>query len=1094
MIRNISILLSVLILVAFVVPADAQSSMADHVVINEVDINPPGDDSASPTEWVELYNPTSSDVDIGGWQIASTTVLKQTLTIPAGTIIESGQFITYSYKTVWFTDNNEIVQLKDDNGFVIDSTPLLSDIKNDFTSWQRIYDGYDLDSSDDWKFVVSNAGSSNGKIPVVESTEDVSVKILSAKSSYLFGETAMLQGSVSEEVYVEQLGDFKPESIIVTIRGPDYNSSVLLYPDLNLNFKTTLNLHPVLGINEGVYDVSVSYAGATSETSFSVGEEVPDIEIIQEGVFAIVTDKSQYLPGETVSISGITSEIIPFEGLKYEVKNPNGIIIETGTLYPTDGEFSGEIFMTTVNPVFGTYTITGEYVDETSTSFDLVEDIKEDVQISLWTDKDAYGTGDVVTISGRLNNLWVSSLDLEILQTRNTALGVNDFEGGDFAFKILDIVRLEGDSSFQYQFKIPKGDERLGDYRVKVSKEVGTAIKIFSVVDDPTSDLIAREPISLSTDKTVYDFGDKITISGFVNELTQSTTDVPVVNVSIKDKDGNSLTIVGDTGGGRLGTTGSAVSYDFTAVPEPSGRYSISTDLSRSIFAEGQYLVTAKYLKLSTSTVFSVSDSLTLEDGASIFLDKEVYGLGEKVTLSGLLPPIGESAVSISLTKPDGSIINSGATLDNQRFSWSWMTPIVESQTPLKLDDRSLATTNLGIYKIHVTTSSVGTDLFFKVSKDPANDTLIVPPITVITEKPIYNAGEELKVLGSVISKEQGDEGLVVAERVHLTIISEKAPTKPIHQASVYPDQGGQFKSTFELPITIFSEGQYKVKAVYLKKQMDYSFGVVNDFTFGLDEPVTLLISSDKSQYNPGDVVFVTGKPNKLIYLEEYNVSVFKKTGSEITCGSFICGTHEGPVTTIRPSPNGSFSYQFIIPDSISSEGKYEVTVESDFETKKLVFDVVLPSEEEKPLRTIIEKVNSLPDTSVLVDTKQKQFDDLEAGPRVLMGSLVISPRGEEPNANLRIISESGVCVIGQEGDCLVQESTRKPGEIYDIVEIDGVSLKVRYSGPDARVEKFSILPESSSSMLPDTVWDIQVVKGDQTSRLYYKINYSPLG
>ena len=1092
MIRNISILLSVLILATFVVPVHAQSSIADHVVINEVDINPPGDDSSSPTEWVELYNPTDSDVDISGWKVASTTVLKQELTIPAGTIIESGQFITYSYKTVWFTDTNEIVQLKDDNGFVVDSTPLMTDIKNDFTSWQRIYDGYDLDSSSDWKFVVSNAGSSNGKIPVVETTEDVSVSIISAKSSYLFGETAILQGSVSEEVYVEQLGDFKPESITVTIRGPDYNSSVLLYPDLNLNFKTTLSLHPVLGINEGAYDVSVSYAGATSETSFSVGEEVPELEIIQEGAFAIVTDKSQYLPGETVSISGITSEIIPFEGLKYELKNPNGIIIETGTLYPTDGEFSGEIFMTTVNPIFGTYTITGEYVDKTSASFDLVEDIKEDVQISLWTDKDAYGTGDVVTISGRLNNLWVSSLDLEILQTRNTALG-SDFEGGDFAFKILDVVRLEGDSSFQYQFQIPQGDKRLGDYRITVSKEVGTAIKTFSVVDDPTSDLVVREPISLSTDKTVYDFGDKITISGFVNELSQSTTDVPVVNISIRDKDGNPLTIIGDTGGGRLGTTGSVVSYDFTAVPDPSGRYSISTDLSRSIFDEGQYLVTAKYLKLSTSTVFSVSDSLALDDGASVFLDKEVYGLGEKVTLSGLIPTIGESTVAISLTKPDGSIINSGATIDNQRFSWSWITPIAESQTPIKVDDRSLTPTNLGVYKIHVTTSSVGMDLFFKVSTDPVNDVLSVPPITVYTEKPIYNAGEELKVLGSVIAKEQGDEGLVVPERVQLTIISEKTPTKPIHQASVYPDQGGQFKSLFELPITIFSEGQYKVKAVYLKKQMDYSFGVVNDFTFGLDEPVTLLISSDKSQYNPGDVVFVTGKPNKLIYLEEYNVSVFKKTGSEITCGSFTCGTHEGPVTTIRPSPNGSFSYQFVIPDSASSEGKYEVTVESDFETKKLTFDVVLPSEDDKPMRTIIEKVNSLPDDSVSVDTKQKQFDDLEAGPRVLMGSLVVSPRGEEPNVNVRVISESGVCVVGQEDDCLVQDSTRKPGEIYDIVEVDGVSLKVRYSGPDARVEKFSILPESSTSMLPDSVWNIQVEKDDQASRLYYKINYSPL-
>ena len=68
--------------------------------------------------------------------------------------------------------------------------------------------------------------------------------------------------------------------------------------------------------------------------------------------------------------------------------------------------------------------------------------------------------------------------------------------------------------------------------------------------------------------------------------------------------------------------------------------------------------------------------------------------------------------------------------------------------------------------------------------------------------------------------------------------------------------------------------------------------------------------------------------------------------------------------------------------------------------------------------------------------------------------------------------------------------------EIGDDISIDplhGINLKVRYSGPDARVEKFSILPESTTAMLPDSVWDIQVVKDDQVSRLYYKINYSPL-
>ncbi|MFQ5440963.1 MAG: hypothetical protein ACE5DL_05815, partial [Nitrosopumilaceae archaeon] len=179
------------------------------------------------------------------------------------------------------------------------------------------------------------------------------------------------------------------------------------------------------------------------------------------------------------------------------------------------------------------------------------------------------------------------------------------------------------------------------------------------------------------------------------------------------------------------------------------------------------------------------------------------------------------------------------------------------------------------------------------------------------------------------------------------------------------------------------------------------------------------------------------------------------------------------------------------IPNSSDSIGQYEVTVEADFETKKLRFDVVEKPVEEFIPQTIIEKVNSIPEDQISVSTIKKDFDDVKAEPRVLLGSLITSPRGEEPNVNLRVVSESGVCVIGQEDNCLVKDSTRKPGEIYDVVEVDGISLKVRYSGPDVVVEKFSILPESATAMLPDSVWDIQVVKDDQKSRLYYKINYS---
>ena len=638
MIRNIAILFSVLVIGTLVFSAYAQSTLANHVVINEVDTNPPGDDSASPTEWVEIYNPTDSSVDIGGWKIASTTVLKQTYTIPSGTTIKSGQFLTYSYKTVWFTDNNEKVELRDKNGFVVDATPQITDIQNDFFSWQRIFDGYDLDSADDWKFVKSTAGSSNGQIPVTTETQDVIITINPSKPEYVFGETAVLQGKISKEVFKVQLGDFKPESISVTIKGPNYNSQVLLYPDLNLNFKTTLSLHPVLGIQEGLYTVSVNYAGATSSTSFTVGEELPESEIYQETFFSLITDKTQYLPGETVSISGMSSEIIPLQGLKYELKDPNGKIVETGTLYPTNGKFSGNIFLTTVNPVYGTYVLTGNYLGETSTSFNVVKDVKEDVLISLWTDKEVYGLGETVSITGRLNDRWVSSLDLEILQTRNTALGTG-YDSSDFAFKIQDVVRLEGDSSFKYSFKIPTGDQRLGDYRIKVSKEIGSAIKTISAVKDPSVGSTIREPLTVITDKSIYNFGEKMTISGVVNELSQSTSDVPVVEVSIKNKDGTPLTIIGGTGAGRLGSTGTPVSYDFTAIPEKSGRYSVSTQLNRSIFEEGQYLVTVKYLKLTKSAIFSVSDNLKTGSTDPIFLNKDVYGLGETVYLSGTLPP-----------------------------------------------------------------------------------------------------------------------------------------------------------------------------------------------------------------------------------------------------------------------------------------------------------------------------------------------------------------------------------------------------------------------------------------------------------------------
>ena len=42
--------------------------------------------------------------------------------------------------------------------------------------------------------------------------------------------------------------------------------------------KLLLSLQQVLGINEGIYDVSVNYAGITTNTGFSVGFELIEQE------------------------------------------------------------------------------------------------------------------------------------------------------------------------------------------------------------------------------------------------------------------------------------------------------------------------------------------------------------------------------------------------------------------------------------------------------------------------------------------------------------------------------------------------------------------------------------------------------------------------------------------------------------------------------------------------------------------------------------------------------------------------------------------------------------------------------------------------
>jgi len=647
--------------------------ITDHVVINEVDTNPFGDDSLAISEWVELYNPTDSDVDLSGWQIASTTVLKKTFTIPDGTIISPEQILPFTYTKVWFTDSSESVELRNSFGDVVDKTPTISDLKNDFMSWQRSYDGHT-----DWEFSLGNAGGSNGKLMSSDSSSAVEVTLSTDKTNYVFDETAIIQGTVSEKVFVE-IPTFQAAVISITISGPDFQQSVSLYPDYNLNYETNLDLVQVMGISEGTYDITVNYAGVSQTTSFFVESEIIETNEIVGSAFTIGVDQTEYFLKQSISLTGITNEIIPYESMKFTIIDPTGKQIDSGSLFTVDGEFNTTTSINSVSPVFGEYVLTAEYGEHiASTTFSLIENIIE----------------------------------------------IDASESSDEMIFTLD--------DFQYL-------------------------------------------------ENAY-----VTMSGSLpNFDSSSAIYYQVVNLNFYSSDGKPVVFTSAIMDNSDGAQ--SIPFTSTAVPDSSGKFSVDVRVPPVIFPVGDYVVKANYGGLKAAEFFS--------------------------------------------------------------------------------------------------------------------------------------------------------------------IVSEK------HSAVVKPIGDG----------------------------------------------------------NPNASI-----PGKQTLSEEKDA------------GGYVVGS----------------------------------------------------------VKTIIEKINRISDSLISIETKDKVIEEQSLQPRVLSGSMVTPSKTDISKVNLQVLSESGICIIGQNSDCLVSESTRKPGQIFEVIQLDGMNLNVRYSGPDVRLEKFSILPESSEDFLPDTNWNVEVLKDDEISRFYYKLTY----
>jgi hypothetical protein len=140
-------------------PYQNASAHSGIVVINEVELDPPGNNNdTSSVSHVEIYNGGSYPQDVSGWSVGSSAEESVRIKIDDNTIIPAKGFLVVGQGSEWLRNTQEIIVMKNKDGFVIDTAGPFSDEKGDPMTWQR-----SADRSTEWVFRLGTIGSSNGE-------------------------------------------------------------------------------------------------------------------------------------------------------------------------------------------------------------------------------------------------------------------------------------------------------------------------------------------------------------------------------------------------------------------------------------------------------------------------------------------------------------------------------------------------------------------------------------------------------------------------------------------------------------------------------------------------------------------------------------------------------------------------------------------------------------------------------------------------------------------------------------------------------------------------------------------------------------------
>jgi hypothetical protein len=285
-----------------------------------------------------------------------------------------------------------------------------------------------------------------------------------------------------------------------------------------------------------------------------------------------------------------------------------------------------------------------------------------------------------------------------------------------------------------------------------------------------------------------------------------------------------------------------------------------------------------------------------------------------------------------------------------------------------------------------------------------------------------------------------------------------------------------------------------------------------------------LFITTDRSQYLPGQTVLITGRTSFVIaitntyltfglandtiisegqvasqhgYTLKTASAPFDQYGSFTYDYTIPTGTPVGNYTVIAQVPFGFYNayYQVVNqlpPENITSIGNVTspVTPTNATLTEPTIIPTSIgPTEKKVPSTTIIDKQSMIADSLIPITINQQTIGNNTYYPREIDGLLRVNP-GDMNAVTLRLSSQNGTCVIGPDPSCRVSQSTSQGGSLYQIVQLGNENFLIGFSGPGQRVQQFSVIPANANGVIPDGKWTVDVIKKDQISRFYYQITY----